>query len=259
MQITDQEMSVKTLLSVTDGRIRADRGGNKSRGSDGFIFVLSGEARYDFAEKSFTVSKGDVFYLPKGGCYTIAITGHPYSFIYTDFLFDHPEGQVLQADVYRTGSLSLEHTFRKLLHLWRMGDFSDKLLCRGLLYEIYAAAVKAAAMEELSTEHTDRLTATVQHIHRHYTDPDLSVEQLAAIFGSSTVHFRRTFAKLYHSSPLKYITALRLTHARELLLSTDLPVGEICRRCGYTSVYYFDRVFKKEFGMQPLQLRKRSI
>lgn len=258
MKITDREIPVKSLISVTDGRIRADIGGNKCRPSDGFVYVLSGEAHYKFAEKSFSVSKGDVFYLPMGGCYTIAITGRPYTFIYTDFLFDRPEGVAPEADVYHTGP-SLEHTFRKLLNLWRLGDFSDKLRCRALIYEIYAAMVKTAALQELSTEHTDRLAEVVQHIHEHYTNPDLSVEQLAALFGSSQVHFRRCFAKLYHCSPMKYISTLRLSKARELLLGTDLPVSEICIRCGYTSLYYFDRVFKKEFGSQPLQLRKRSM
>lgn len=258
MRITDRETPIKSLFSVTDGRIRANSGGNQSRHSDAFIYVLSGEALYEFAEKSFTVSKGNVFYLPKGGCYTIAVTQHPYTFIYTDFLFDHPEGEIPEGDVYRTGP-SLEHTFRKLLHLWRLGDFSDKLRCRALLYEIYAAAVKAAALQALSTEHTDRLAEVVQHIHGHYTDPDLSVEELAAIFGSSAVHFRRTFARLYHTGPMKYITALRLSRARELLLNTDLSVGEISRQCGYTSAYYFDRVFKREFGTQPLRLRKTSL
>ena len=73
------------------------------------------------------------------------------------------------------------------------------------------------------------------------------------------MHFRRTFAKLYRTSPMKYITALRLSKARELLQSTDLPVGDICAQCGYTSLYYFDRVFKTTFGMQPLQFRKQSL
>lgn len=251
-------MLIQRLISVTNGRIRANTGGQSCRHSDCFVFVLSGEAYYEFAEKSFSVAKGDLFYLPKGGCYTISITGHPYTFIYTDFLFHRPENVIPEADVYHTGP-SLEHTFRKLLNLWRMGDFSDKLRCHGLLYEIYAAAVKTAALKELSTEYTGRLAEVVQYIHEHYTDPALSVEQLARLFGSSEVHFRRTFAKLYHTSPLKYITALRLDKARELLLSTDLAVGDICTRCGYTSLYYFDRVFKREFGMQPLQLRKQSL
>lgn len=259
MKITEREMLIKSLLSVTDGRFRTKFGGQKCRGCDGFVFVLSGGAQYKFAEKSFTVAKGDLFYLPKGGCYTIAITQHPYTYIWADFLFDNPGGEIPEADVFHPGSLSLEHTFRKLLNLWRMGDFSDKLRCRALLYEIYAAAVKAAALQELSTEHTDRLAEVLQYIHDHYTDPDLSVEQLAGRFGSSQVHFRRTFARLYRTSPIKFITSLRLSKARDLLLSTDLPVGEISRLCGYTSVYYFDRVFKREFGMQPLQLRKQSL
>lgn len=258
MKITEREIPIHSLISVTDGRIRTNSGGQKSRACDGFVFVLSGDAHYKFAENSFSVTKGDLLYLPRGGCYTIAITDHPYTFIWTDFLFDRPENEIPEADVYHVGPF-LEHTFRKLLNLWRMGDFSDKLRCRALLYEIYAAAVRAAALQELSADRTDRLAAVVQHIHDHYTDPDLSVEQLAAIFGGSTVHLRRSFAKLYRCSPLKYITTLRLSHARELLLGTDLPVGEISTRCGYTSVYYFDRVFKKEFGLQPLQLRRQSL
>ena len=133
MKITDREMLIKSLISVTDGRIRSDHGGNQCRPSDAFIYVLSGTARYEFAEKSFSVGKGDVFYLPRGGCYTIAVTGHPYTFIYTDFLFDRPEAEGPEGDVYHTGP-ALEHTFRKLLNLWRLGDFSDKLRCRALLY-----------------------------------------------------------------------------------------------------------------------------
>ena len=258
MKITDREMLIQRLISVTNGRIRANTGGQSCRHSDCFVFVLSGEAYYEFAEKSFSVAKGDLFYLPKGGCYTISITGHPYTFIYTDFLFHRPEGEVLETDVYRTGG-SLEHTFRKLLNLWHLGDFSDKLRCRGLLYEIYAVAVKAAALKELSTEHTHRLDQVMAYLQAHYADPDLTVEQLASLYGTSTVHFRRTFSRLYHTSPMKFITALRLSKARELLLNTDLPVGDICTRCGYTSLYYFDRVFKREFGTQPLQLRKQSL
>lgn len=258
MKITDKEMLITTLISVTKGRIRSQTAGQSCRKNDGFIFVLSGEARYEFAEKSFSVAKGDLFYLPKDGCYTIAITGHPYTFIYTDFLFHRPEEEVLESDVYPTG-VSLEHTFRKLLNLWNLGDFSDKLRCRGLLYEIYAAAVKAAALKELSTEHTHRLDQVMAYLQAHYTDPDMTVEQLAGLYGTSTVHFRRTFSRLYRTSPMKFITALRLSKARDLLLNTDLPVGEICTRCGYTSLYYFDRVFKQEFGTQPLQLRKTSL
>lgn len=258
MRITDQEMLIQRLISVTNGRIRANSGGQSCRYSDCFVFVLSGEAYYEFAEKSFSVSKGDVFYLPKGSRYTIAITGHPYTFIYTDFFFEHPAEEMPESDVFRGGP-SLEHTFVKLLNLWRLGDFSDKLRCRALLYEIYAAVVKTAALAELTTEHTHRLDRVMVYLHDHYTDPDLTVEQLAALYHTSAVHFRRTFTRLYHTSPMKYITALRLSKARELLLNTDLPVGEISRRCGYTSPYYFDRVFKQEFGTQPLQLRKQSL
>ena len=44
-----------------------DTGGQSCRHSDAFVYVLSGEAHYKFAEKSISVSKGDLLYLPEGG------------------------------------------------------------------------------------------------------------------------------------------------------------------------------------------------
>lgn len=259
MKITEQEIAVNELLSVFDGTFRTDYGGRDCRESDGFVLILSGQARYDFEGFSFTVNPGDVVYLAENAGYSITVTQRPYRWICVNFRFSHPETGVLESGVFHPGGgKAMENAFSKLLRLWRMGDFSDKLLCKSIFYEIYAAITRAAATESLSGGQAQRLQAAAAHIHEHFHDPDLSVEQLAELCQSSTVHFRRTFAQLYRTSPRKYITALRLSKARELLQSTDLPVGEICTQCGYTSVYYFDRVFKKEFGMQPLQFRRQA-
>ena len=259
MKITEREIPVTSTVSVFDGVIRREHCGCEGRTCDGFVFVLSGSAEYTFAQKRFTAEAGNVFYLACGDTYSIHVTGHPYRFICADFRFA-PQETAPESELYRLrGEKAMENTFVKLLNLWRLGDFSDKLRCRALLYEIYAAIVKADAMEELSPDRTEKMAAVVQYIQEHYAEPDLSVEQLAELYGTSSVHFRRAFARLYRTSPIKFLTALRLSHARELLLNTDLPVGQICVQCGYTSVYYFDRVFKREFGTQPLRLRSQSL
>lgn len=260
MKITDREIAVIELLSVYDGTFRTDRGGSSCRDSDGFVLVLSGQARYDFEDHSFTAGPGDVLYLAQSSRYSVAVTQRTYRWVCVNFRFSHPENGMLESDVFHPGGgKAMENAFQKLLNLWREGDFSDKLLCRAIIYEIYAAIIKATTTESLAAGQAERLQSVLAYIRSHYADPDLSVEQLAELFQSSPVHFRRTFARLYHTSPLKFITGLRLSRAKELLQSTDLPVGEICRQCGYTSVYYFDRVFKKEFGLQPTQFRKTCL
>ena len=66
MKITDREMLIKCPLSVTKGRIRMDTGGQSCRHSDAFVYILSGEAHYEFAEKSISDEKADESEVSKG-------------------------------------------------------------------------------------------------------------------------------------------------------------------------------------------------
>ena len=257
MKITTQEIALNEIISVFDGALLSGKGGKDGREHEGFVLVLGGQALYEFEDQSFLVNPGDVLYLPRGSAYRITVTEQLFRWACVDFRFERPES--LEPALFHLSGKAMENAFSKLRRLWRLGDFSEKLLCKAIFYEIYAALIRAEATESLASDQGQRLQEAVAYIHSHYKDPALSVEQLAEIYGSSAVHFRRTFAKLYRTSPLKYITALRLSKARELLQSTDLPVGDICAQCGYTSLYYFDRVFKTTFGMQPLQFRKQSL
>ena len=44
--------------------------------------------------------------------------------------------------------------------------------------------------------------------------------------------------------------------AQTLLLTTDLQIQEIARRCGYTDQHYFSYCFKKYSGTSPVALRR---
>lgn len=45
--------------------------------------------------------------------------------------------------------------------------------------------------------------------------------------------------------------------AQQLLLTTNLQVQEIARRCGYTDQHYFSYCFKKYCGESPNAMRRR--
>lgn len=50
---------------------------------------------------------------------------------------------------------------------------------------------------------------------------------------------------------IEYVTRLRIQKAKELLLQTKLPVGEIAERVGYQTTKYFNKVFKEYEGHSP--------
>jgi len=260
MKITDRELPIDRIISVRSGRISRKTAHCPSRTWDGFIYVLSGKARYTFENSQFTVNRGDVFYLAKDSRYDISILQQEYRYICVDFLFHTPEGRIPDSEAYKPGSgKAVENAFVKMLNLWKLRDFSDQILCKAVLYEVYAAIVKSVTMAYLATDQRQRLEGVMAYINEHYTDPELTITALAEQFGTSEVHFRRIFTRRYRTSPIRFITALRLNKARELLVNTDLSIRQICTECGYTSVYYFDRIFKKTFGMQPTQFRDQGI
>lgn len=51
------------------------------------------------------------------------------------------------------------------------------------------------------------------------------------------------------------LLAERMTRARNLLLSTDYPQKEIARCCGFGTVHYFSRMFRRFYGMPPGRCR----
>ena len=59
-------------------------------------------------------------------------------------------------------------------------------------------------------------------------------------------------------SPAQYILSLRMVNAQSLLENTEYNIGEIAEIVGYDNPLYFSRVFKKEYGISPVQYRKRA-
>jgi AraC-like DNA-binding protein len=77
----------------------------------------------------------------------------------------------------------------------------------------------------------------------------LSVTELADAVGLSASHLTARFREVLGCPPGKYQTRLRMSVARELLDTTDLPVASIARQVGYVDPYYFARQFRAVHGM----------
>ncbi len=100
----------------------------------------------------------------------------------------------------------------------------------------------------------DVVGAALAAIH---TSPERAwtVESLGAEAGLSRAAFARRFTTLVGMAPLAYLTWWRMTTATRLLLDTDLPVGAVARRVGYTSEFAFAAAFKREYGRPPGRYR----
>ncbi|MFD1179433.1 response regulator [Paenibacillus puldeungensis] len=85
---------------------------------------------------------------------------------------------------------------------------------------------------------------------------DISLESTAERFGLSAGYFSQYFKNKLNINFTAYLNQVRLSKAKAILELENLRVYEVAEAVGYQDVKYFNRVFKKEFGMTPEEYRK---
>lgn len=92
-------------------------------------------------------------------------------------------------------------------------------------------------------------------IEGHYTDPDLSLIEVAAQVNLSASHFSLVFSRETGETFKEYLTRIRIDRAKELLRTTGLKSFEVASQSGYNDPHYFSYIFKKNTGFSPQQFR----
>jgi len=72
-------------------------------------------------------------------------------------------------------------------------------------------------------------------------------------------YFRHLFEEFYQEPPHHFLLQCRLQKAEALLIAKDLPIGEIAAQCGFQDGFYFSRIFRKYYGISPLNYRKEHL
>jgi AraC-like DNA-binding protein len=87
---------------------------------------------------------------------------------------------------------------------------------------------------------------------------DLTDATVAAQLGLSTSHFRFLFREATGQPFHKYLVALRLEKARQMLLADDVPVSTVARAVGFAGLSHFSRAFAQRFQVSPTSIRRQG-
>ncbi len=100
------------------------------------------------------------------------------------------------------------------------------------------------------TQVQERLVADLTRRYR--------IDELAGMFHLNQTTLKTAFKAVYGQPIATYMKEYRLKHARELLLQTDRPIGEIAAAVGYESQSKFTDAFKRMTGLLPKDYRKAN-
>jgi AraC-like DNA-binding protein len=96
-------------------------------------------------------------------------------------------------------------------------------------------------------------------IYHNVSNPDFLISAEVKKLGFSDDYFRRCFKEDLGVTAHDYLTSLRLEQAKKLLRhELSFSVEEIAFECGFSDNFYFSRLFKKTYGVSPLNYRKTN-
>ena len=128
-------------------------------------------------------------------------------------------------------------------------DHADELL---KIAEIVCDYIKMLYVKEQKTPNSMHwlVSALKQYAERMYCyNPTL--KDLSVVYHKNEKYMGRLFIKEMHMSFHEYCLLLKLQKAERLLLETNNKIIDIALECGFDNISYFNRTFKKQYGMPP--------
>jgi AraC-like DNA-binding protein len=101
-----------------------------------------------------------------------------------------------------------------------------------------------------------RLNEAKDYIDSCYNE-DITLDDLSNISLMSPFHLLRQFKKNYGITPHQYLMNRRLEQAKMSILTTDKPLTDICFIIGFKDMSSYSKLFKRKYGLSPLQYRHK--
>ncbi|WP_183601447.1 helix-turn-helix domain-containing protein [Paenibacillus phyllosphaerae] len=248
------------------------------------LCCLGGEVVQEISRTSITLRDGDWLLLNAGVRHkTTNAAQEDYAFFNVHFDLDDLDiRRLLGATPYRlipaheaAQSGGLTRAFGELQALMQPTDgeegsigaatrLEDKLLLQAnLLLIIRELLVLIRSQQSAGTE-PERVTlfaADAAHAIEERLSTglaeDVSVASVAKELNMSRSQCTKLFTKVYGLSPRQYVSRQKLMLAKEMLVTSYLPVAEIAQRLGFQSASHFSRQFRRWTGQSPTAFKPK--
>ncbi|MEK0447298.1 MAG: hypothetical protein RLZZ399_2619 [Verrucomicrobiota bacterium] len=151
---------------------------------------------------------------------------------------------------------SVGEALKELVRWW--GEHPPQLLLAENALErilLLAQWTRSAQDQVILDERIARVTA---HIEEHCAEV-LNVEGIARVAALSPSRLAHLFREKMGLTPMQYIEFRRIERAKQLLLTTDLPIKEIAMRTGFPNADHFSVRFRKNSGQSPRAFREKPM
>jgi AraC-like DNA-binding protein len=149
-------------------------------------------------------------------------------------------------------------TYFKIFDLVQKEQPGYQQIASGMVIKLLGYIVSFEKQKGFSGKPIAQVIEAARFAMKQNMGSELYFEELAKKHNVSYSFFRRMFRKYTGVSPGQYHLQLRLTRAKELLISTDKSIKEISYELGFQSIFHFSSLFKKKEGVTPSFFRNKN-
>ena len=198
------------------------------------LFTVDGETSLS--------SPGDVLFIPAGLAYRVTYTD-------SESLVVHLTACDYNRAEFYSGCFGMLPLFEAVREHWQQNAINR---VKAGVYEILAR------LEEAQAPRIDPAVLVCKaHIDCCYTDALLRLSDVCRDGGISQPVFRRKFHAHFGTSPIQFLTKLRMQRAATLLATGGYGVKTVASLCGFSDEKYFSRAFRAYYGESPAAFGKR--
>lgn len=154
------------------------------------------------------------------------------------------------------GGMDIEQTYQLIdTYIQECEKLQTEDAVKNLQYNMPIDFAKRVAQQKLPEGISKEIYTCMQSISAHVNEP-IGAEDVVAISGKSRAYLFKKFQQELGMSIGAYISHCRLREAKSLLRYTDKSLGEISSYLCFSSQSHFQNVFKKHFGITPMEYRR---
>ena len=258
---------VHLVAKITRNKTRSFRATNLS----GYTIHLTTEGSVELKANGIklTNSKNEIVWYPPNAKSLGKITQSPWTF-YT-VCFECKNLPEIPAS-FRSLNAPPEilPLFEQLLELWNRqailpAGTRDHLHMTSLLYQIISISYPDTPSQEgnedsppCSSDHGNNWWHIESQYSQSLQEPRMTLKALAKQHDLSVKKFTSLCRSSTGMPPMKRLKQIRISYARNLLLSSSLTISEVAYHSGYQRVQDFSRDYKSFFGCTPSEGRKNT-
>lgn len=219
----------------------------------------TGVVAHEVGGRKYTLRPGDAIWFHEDETVTGEVLEGPWSFYTVNFIAPALPPPPFELRVRRARAKVMRQ-FDSLLRAWRAEDANAavrELRVHSRLLELLAE-IEDGVGRPFQMDASARLWWELESELRRDLAQEVNLRRMVAISGKSAATIARTCHEAVGVPPLKRIKEVKMSLARSLVEQSELRMGEIADRIGYSRVHEFSRDYRKHFGITPSDNRRST-